>query len=119
MMATSPSKDIIIWDMTTQMSRDMSILAKKLEVATDIEALHGLTLLESGVRRLGFSVAKDPAGLWAKLTAIYMLGLMQAYNPPGAERMARKAKELVTKEIWMSRQTLLARYGFKPPVASS
>lgn len=112
---TSPSKEVTPWHLAKLMSRDLSVLAKQVEAAPEIEALHGTTLLDSGVRRLGFSVVEAPQGPSWKVIAFYERGLLLAYHSRGAQEMAKKAGTLMLKELWMSRKELLARYGAGSP----
>jgi hypothetical protein len=113
--ASSSSEDITIWGATTYIARDLRTLAKEIQQGTEVEVLHGITLLCSGSRRLGFSVTDMPPGLWRGLTGFYLRGLLQVYHVQGAQRLQQGLKALVPKELWMSRKELLARYGSNPP----
>jgi hypothetical protein len=77
----------------------------------NVTALHGITLLDIAARRLGFQVDELPDSWWKKGARFYMAGLMQAYHlrPGDASEFKRKPWELT--EVWLSRNSLLARYG--------
>jgi len=81
--------------------------------SSEIKAVHGRTLLrqDHGNQRLGFTVMDLPDSPWRHLSQFYLTGLRQAYYPERARRSLAKAKPLVKKEIWMSRNKLLQRYG--------
>lgn len=107
----SPRGEITPWELVARMSRDLTLLAGRMQQASEVEALCGTTLLDSGVRRLGFTVMEMPSKLLREVVAFYLRGLIQAYHSRGAQGIERKARILVPKEIWMSRKELLARYG--------
>ncbi|HUX47876.1 MAG TPA: hypothetical protein VMV76_01665 [Dehalococcoidia bacterium] len=98
-------------------AQDLHFLAQQITSGMfgNITALHGSTLLDVAARRLGFQVDKLPDSLWKKGGRFYMAGLMQVYHLRGdkVSRLREKPREL--KEVWLSRATLLTRYGPKHP----
>ncbi|MCL0094658.1 hypothetical protein M1N58_02005, partial [Dehalococcoidales bacterium] len=92
---------------------DLKYLARQLaegKISSEIKAIHGVTLLHTAAQYLGFTVLELPDSLWYRLYRFYLIGLMQTYYWQGAERLAARAKQLVLKEVWMSKSKLLLRY---------
>jgi peptidoglycan-N-acetylglucosamine deacetylase len=98
-------------------AQDLRFLAAQLNDGpfSSITALHGSTMLNVAARRLGFQVDKVPDTLWNKGARFYMSGLMQVYHLRGSEALELKEKTWKLGEIWLSRATLMARYGPKHP----
>lgn len=98
-------------------AQDLHFLAWQMNggLFANVTALHGITLLDVAARRLGFQVDELPESWWKKGTRFYMAGLMQAYHlrPDDASGSKWKTREL--REVWLSRTTLLARYGPERP----
>jgi peptidoglycan-N-acetylglucosamine deacetylase len=98
-------------------AQDLRFLAGQLNdgLFGNITALHGSTILDVAARRLGFQVYEVPDSLWKKGARFYMSGLMQVYHLRGGEALELKEKTWELREIWLSRATLMARYGPKRP----
>jgi peptidoglycan-N-acetylglucosamine deacetylase len=98
-------------------AQDLRFLARQLNDGPlgSVTALHGSTILDVAARRLGFQVDKLPDSLWNKGARFYMSGLMQVYHLRGGEALELKEKTWELREIWLSRATLMARYGPKRP----
>jgi len=98
-------------------AQDLRFLAQQMNggMFGNVTALHGSTLLDVAARRLGFQVDELPDSWRNKGVRFYMTGLMQVYHlrPGYASGSKRKPRELT--EVWLSRTTLLARYGPKRP----
>jgi peptidoglycan-N-acetylglucosamine deacetylase len=96
---------------------DLRLLAGQVadRMFGDVVALHGITLLHVGAKRLGFEVAEVPDSLWKKGASFYLAGVMQIFHlrAEGAAQVNGKCWEL--KEIWLSREALLTRYGTRHP----
>jgi len=80
-----------------------------------VVALHGITLLHAGAKRLGFQVDELLPSLWKKSAYFYMAGLMQIYHLRADEAPKRREKTWELKEVWLSRAALLTRYSPKHP----
>jgi hypothetical protein len=78
-------------------------------------ALHGITLLHAGAKRLGFQVEELPPSLWKKGASFYLAGIMQIYHLRGDKVSRIREKPWELKEVWLSRAALLTRYGPKHP----
>jgi hypothetical protein len=95
--------------------QDLRFLAQQIASGMfgNITALHGSTILHAGAKRLGFQIEELPDSLWKKGARFYMAGLMQLYHLRGDEVSGLREKPWELKEIWLSRATLLTRYGPK------
>ncbi len=81
-----------------------------------VRALYGVTILAAGARRLGFSLRPRVMNLHGRLERFFLKGLLVLYNADGLARLERGSsrRELLPQEVWMSIETLLARYGDQP-----
>ncbi|MFZ5816442.1 MAG: YkoP family protein [Bacillota bacterium] len=77
----------------------------------DVRGLWALTLIHRGVDLLGFTVIDLPGGLTRWLSTLYLKWILAAYHPDGDDRLHQREEALVPKEIFMSREVLLSRYG--------
>jgi hypothetical protein len=98
-------------------AQDLHLLAQQIASGTfgNITALHGSTILHVAARRLGFQVDELPDSLWKKGARFYMAGLMQVYHLRGDEVSGLREKPWELKEVWLSREALLTKYGPKHP----
>jgi hypothetical protein len=96
-------------------AQDLHFLAQQVAggMFGNITALHGSTILHVAARRLGFQVEELPDSLWKKGARFYMAGLMQVYHLRGDEVSGLREKPWELKEVWLSRATLLTKYGPK------
>lgn len=96
-------------------AQDLRLLAQQTASGMfgNITALHGITIQHVAARRLGFQVDELPDSLWNKGARFYMAGLMQVYHLRGDKVSGLREKSWELKEVWLSRATLLTRYGPK------
>jgi hypothetical protein len=105
------------WEILGCFEQDLRFLAQqvvngKFEGAV---ALHGITHLHAGAKRLGFQVDELPPSLWKKGASFYLAGIMQIYHLRGDKVSRIREKPWELKEVWLSRAALLTRYGPKHP----
>ncbi len=100
------------WEVLHCLRQDLSLLANQMSgcVFSDITALHGVTLLHVGAKRLGFQVNNLPNTLWKRLVQFYLTRLMQIHYLGKGKRFKAVDESLELKEVWLSHSALLARY---------
>src|SRR5579875_563038 len=76
-----------------------------------IKAIVGVTILSRPAPRLGFTVRARPHTIHAWFERFFLHGLLAIYNPQGLARLTRGKQGVYAEEVWMSRATLLSRYG--------
>lgn len=98
-------------EILVRVAADLGHLALRLGGGAypDVVAMHGVTFLDAGARRLGFEVRDLPPGRRHALTAFYMAGLMDMSHLTGSRAAGSKRRPL--REIWMSREYLVRTYG--------
>ena len=103
-----------IWKVIKHVGQDLCFLGEQIAEGAfeEVTALHGVTFLHLGARRLGFQVEELPDTLWKKFAQFYLTGLMQAYHLQ-ADKVVDRPLEL--KEIWLSKAALLRRYSPHQP----
>lgn len=94
-------------------AQDLRLLALQIAGGTfgNVATLHGVTILHTAARRLGFQIDELPDSLWKKGALFYMAGLMQVYHLRGDDVSGLREKRWELKEIWLSKATLLSKYG--------
>ncbi|MFN3652267.1 MAG: YkoP family protein [Armatimonadota bacterium] len=91
--------------------RDVPRLARKLrEELTEVKALHAVTLFHRGIGRYGFEIRPLESRCAEQWLTAWQRLLMLRDRGPGAGR--QRAGELpVARHVWVSRKTLIQRYG--------
>jgi hypothetical protein len=108
----NPTTSCLTREVLVSFAQDLGILAQQIDngIFGGVTALHGCSHLGIFARRLGFQVEELPNSLWRKWAQFYLAGLMQVYDPRGNESFkSHRPPEL--KEVWLSKQELLRRYG--------
>ena len=103
------------WEILGCFEQDLRFLAQQVVDGRfeGVAALHGVTFLHAGARRLGFQVDELPDSLWKKGARFYMAGLMRTYGLRADETSRRRGRPVTLKEIWLSKAALLSKYGPK------
>jgi hypothetical protein len=104
------------WPLIQIIRADLAALATRLssEGHDEIKALHGVTLFAPAGVRLGFEVHPLPRTWRLALERFFMAGLVILYNPAGWRAAGPHAARW-PGELWMSRATLMRRYGSGGP----
>lgn len=103
--------------LSVEMRMVLQRLAAELEagrLAVPVSALYGKTLLHRAAGWLGFEVHDLPSDAGSRLLSLYERWLMALYHPGGRRRAARRER---IKIVWMSRRTLMSRFGASPQPA--
>lgn len=109
--AESRRAEDITRDVLVRLASDLRHLALQLRAGAypDVVAMHGVTFLDAGARRLGFEVRDLPSGRRYTLTTFYMSGLMAMSRLTRSSERGSRRRPL--RELWMSRERLLQTYG--------
>lgn len=88
-----------------------SYIAQHPEFA-DIKALYGVSMINRGPEKFGFTVTELPKGFFARSTRIYLKFLMSIIHPDGFSRVNNKetAHQLEPKMIMMPLDVLFQKY---------
>ena len=100
-----------VWLVLRDAMADLRVMAGRDFEPNDFVALHGVTLLGSTARRLGFEARPLPPSWYRGLMRFFMMGLLSIYNPAGSSRLASVDQTRYPAEFWFSRKSLLERYG--------
>ena len=103
------------WEILNCFEKDLRLLAQEVVDGKfeGVVALRGVTFLHTGAKRLGFQADELPDSLWKKGARFYMAGLVRIHNLRTDRTSGRRARPEELKEIWLSKATLLSRYGPK------
>ncbi len=101
------------WDLLRLAREDLTELACRIGQGQlgDVRALVGITLFARAGRRLGFEVHPLPPTWYHRLQRFFFVGLIAVYHPLGWRMADRYRDRAWPGRAWMSRATLLTRYG--------
>lgn len=103
--------------MIRRMEKEMPGFAEL--IATDeslagAKALYGVSMINRGPEKFGFTVKDLPDGLFTRLTKFYLSILLSVIHPAGGARLKERKDALVPKMILMPVEQLLKAYGKRP-----
>ena len=93
---------------------DLRALARWMadaDMAAEVRACYGFTMLAAAAERLGFSLRECEPGMRRKFNRVFMTGLLLIYTRDGLARLNKgRTLNSYPQEVWMSRGELLRRY---------
>jgi len=98
--------------MIRRMNQDLPLLADRIaadEQLLQAKALYGVSMLNRGPEKFGFTVLDLPKGWFARSTKFYLSVLLSVIHPAGGARLKERSEALVPKMILMSIPQLLLR----------
>ncbi len=113
LLALSLASTQLPWELLKLAREDLTELACRIARGDlgDVKALVGITLFARAGRRLGFEVHALPTTWSTRLQRFFFVGLVAIYHPLGWRIAERYRARAWPGRAWMSRNTLLARYG--------
>lgn len=81
------------------------------EAYRDVVAVHGITIIHRGARRLGFTVWDLPPGFRRSFLSLYLRAFLSTMHPETLSRTQQRRELLHVKHVAMSRELLVQRYG--------
>ncbi|MCL6602590.1 MAG: polysaccharide deacetylase family protein [Paenibacillus sp.] len=96
--------------MIRRMNQDLPLLADMIaadERLMTAKALYGVSMLNRGPEKFGFTIVDLPSGWFARSTKFYLSLLMSVIHPAGGARLKERSEVLVPKMIVMPIQLLL------------
>lgn len=76
----------------------------------NVKVLYGVTMINRGSEKFGFTVTDLPKGFFASSSRIYLKFLMRVIHPDGGTRLKQAPEVLVPKLILMPIDLLMKRY---------
>ncbi len=92
--------------------RELAVLLETDPRYQDLEVFFGISVAFRGARRFGFEVQDMNFSPWRRFVAgSYLRWVMTVYHPQGIERLHHRRDQLEPKGIFITRETILRRYG--------
>lgn len=95
-----------------RMEKDLPILAERIAQDAELaeaKALYGVSMINRGPEKFGFTVQDLPDGLFARSTKFYLKILLSVIHPAGSARLKERSEVLVPKLILMPVSELLKK----------
>lgn len=102
--------------MIRRMEKDMPALADVIahdEELLEAKALYGVSMINRGPEKFGFTVLDMPDGWFARSSKIYLKVLLSVIHPAGGARLKERTEVLVPKLILMPISELMKRMDHK------
>lgn len=100
--------------------RDLAQLIQTEPKYRDLDVFFGISVAFRGAKRFGFEVTDLGFSRWRRFTAgTYLRWVMSVYHPQGLERLSHRREMLEPKGVFITRETLLRRYGDTAPAEQS
>jgi peptidoglycan/xylan/chitin deacetylase (PgdA/CDA1 family) len=99
--------------MIRSMERELPTLAYQLMEKPELrnaKALYGVSMINRGPEKFGFSIRDLPNGWFAKSTNVYLKILMSVIHPSGQNRLKESPSKLVPKMIIMPMEYLFEHF---------
>ena len=92
--------------------RELAVLLETDPRYQDLEVFFGISVAFRGARRFGFEVQDMGFSRWRRfVSGSYLRWVMSVYHPQGLERLRHRRDQLEPKGIFITRETILRRYG--------
>lgn len=98
-------------DLARQISSDPKLSSAK--------ALYGVSMINRGPEKFGFTVRDLPPGPFSLASKIYLKLLLSVIHPAGTKRLKQRSEQLVPKVIAMPMDHLLQHYGTRSFAAAT
>ncbi|MGF7045962.1 peptidoglycan/xylan/chitin deacetylase (PgdA/CDA1 family) [Paenibacillus sp. DS2015] len=99
--------------MIRSMEKELPSLAQQImdnDDFKDAKALYGVSMINRGPEKFGFSIRDLPEGWFAKSTGLYLKLLMRVIHPAGQDRLRESSEKLIPKMIIMPIEQLNKYY---------
>ena len=110
-----------MWELLGKTRSDLRFLAEQMmsgKIKDDFKAIHAVTVHHVAASRVGFLSRELPEGAFTRLTQMFLKGLLVTYHPLRKKRLSEGRTPLEAREIWMSSQELVRRYGQVPQMGT-
>lgn len=77
----------------------------------DVRAIYGISIINRGVEKFGFTVSDLPKGWFDRMTRMYLRLMLRVLNPAGKSRLKEHKEKLKPRKMAMSMEYFWHRYG--------
>ncbi|MEN1987827.1 polysaccharide deacetylase family protein [Paenibacillus hubeiensis] len=112
--STSRSSMHLAIRMIRTMEQQFPDLARQIAADPELssaKALYGVSMINRGPEKFGFTVRDLPPGPFSSASKIYLKLLLSVIHPSGTKRLRERSEQLVPKLIVIPLEDLLQRYG--------